>query len=97
MRRWIGKNEEYIFSRNSVATAVITGVRVLRTEKSPQGISYNHYRITFRYTVEGKTYKGKQKIGWFYRHPRVGEKFPLYFDPSHPRRYAMRPLGPAVF
>ena len=96
MRKWFVKNEEYIFSRNTIATAVITGVRILRTEKSPQGIRYNHYRIAFRYTVDDRTYKGKRKIGWFYRQPRVGEKIPIYYDPKRPGKYAMRPLGPAI-
>lgn len=97
MRRWLSKKEEHIYSKNSTVTAVITGVRVLRTVKSPQGICYNHYRISFRYTVRDKEYRGTQRIGWFYRCPQVGEKFPIHYDPNHPGRYAVRPLGPAVY
>lgn len=97
MRRWFCFDNKKIFSKNTTATAIITNVRILRSEKSPQGISYNHYRISFRYTVQGKEYRGKQRIGWFYRCPQVGEKFSIHYDPDHPGRYAMRPLGPAVF
>ena len=96
MLKWFGIGEKRVLSCHATVTGVITGVRIVKSKKADDHIRRNYYLISFRYCVNGVTYRGKRYIGWFYRAPIKGEKFMLHYDPAHPRRYAMRLLGPAI-
>ncbi len=50
--------------------------------------------ITFTYSVDNVSYTGKLYIPLNYRVPQRGESIDVYYDPSHPRRYACYAFGP---
>lgn len=52
--------------------------------------------ITFTYTVDSISYKGKLFISPYYRCPQKGEQIDVYFDPEKPYKYACYAFGPAV-
>lgn len=55
---------------------------------------YSHF-ITFTYTVDNISYKGKLFVSLNYRCPQKGEWIDVYYDPEKPENYAFYSFGPA--
>lgn len=55
---------------------------------------YSHF-ITFTYTVDNISYKGKLFVSLNYRCPQKGEWINVYYDPEKPENYAFYSFGPA--
>lgn len=47
------------------------------------------YTVHFKYNVDGAEYQGKKFIGLNTRGLNVGEKITVYYDGSHPSKYAV--------
>ena len=102
--RVFGLWDRDILARNCCTRGTVTLVRTsfLHVVKKPVRISLNpsntifsHF-ITFTYTVDGMTYKGKRYVDLMYRCPQKGEEIDVYYDPGNPQKYACYAFGPAV-
>ena len=67
-------------------------VRLYPNEKNTL---FSHY-ITFTYTVNGISYKGKLFISLRYSCPKQGEQIEVFYDPEKPENYACYAFGPAA-
>ena len=102
--RIFGIWEQDILSKNCRTTGTVTLVQTsfihvvkkpVRIGINPSNTIFSHF-ITFTYTVDGVTYKGKRYIDLVYRCPQKGEQIDVYYDPEKPHKYACYAFGPAV-
>lgn len=76
--------------QNSALYVVKKPVRLYPNEKNTM---YSHF-ITFQYTVDTVTYKGKLFIPPQFRCPQKGETIEVFYDPEKPEQYACYAFGP---
>ena len=95
--------EREILEKNCCTKGTVTMVRTsfIHVVKKPVRIGINsnntivsHF-ITFTYTVDGVTYKGKRYVDLYYHCPQKGEEIDIYYDPKKPEKYACYAFGPA--
>ena len=65
----------------------------IRIGINPNNTIFSHF-ITFTYTVDGVSYKGKRFVDLYYRCPQKGEQIDIYYDPEKPENYACYTFGP---
>jgi hypothetical protein len=65
----------------------------IRIGINPNNTIFSHF-ITFTYTVDGVSYKGKRFVDLYYRCPQKGEQIDIYYDPEKPENYACYAFGP---
>ena len=66
----------------------------IRIGINPNNTIFSHF-ITFTYTIDGVSYKGKRFVDLYYRCPQKGEWIDVYYDPEKPENYAFYSFGPA--
>ena len=102
--RIFGIFEQDIFAKNCRTTGTVTLVQTsflhvvkkpVRIGINPQNTIFSHF-ITFVYTVDGVSYKGKRFVDLYYRCPQKGEQIDIYYDPEKPEKYACYAFGPAA-
>ena len=102
--RIFGIWDQDILSKNCRTTGTVTLVQTsfihvvkkpVRIGINPSNTIFSHF-ITFTYTVDGVTYKGKRYVDLTYRCPQKGEQIDVYYDPEKPQKYACYAFGPAV-
>ena len=102
--RIFGLWEQDILEKNCCTKGTVTRVqtsflhvvkKTVRIGINPNNTIFSHI-ITFVYTVDGVTYKGKRYIDLNYRCPQKGEEIDIYYDPEKPEKYACFAFGPAV-
>ena len=102
--RIFGLWEQEILEKNCCTKGTVTMVQTsflhvvkkpVRIAINPNNTIFSHF-ITFVYTVDGVTYKGKRYIDLNYRCPQKGEEIDIYYDPEKPEKYACYAFGPAV-
>ena len=76
--------------RNSALYVVKKPIRLYPNEKNTM---YSHF-ITFQYTVDSISYKGKLFIPPQHRCPQKGDSIEVFYDPEKPERYACYSFGP---
>lgn len=100
--RVFGIWEQDILSKNCRTTGTVTLVqssfihvvkKPIRIGINPNNTIFSHF-ITFTYTVDGVTYKGKRYVDLYYRCPEKGEQIDVYYDPEKPENYACYAFGP---
>ena len=102
--RIFGFWEREILEKNCCTKATVTMVQTsfihvvkkpVRIGINPGNTIFSHF-ITFTYTVDGVTYKGKRYVDLTCRCPQKGEEIDVYYDPEKPQKYACYAFGPAV-
>ena len=102
--RIFGLWDHKILSKNCCTKGTVTMVQTsllhvikkpVRIGINPNNTIFSHY-ITFVYTVDGVTHKGKLYVDLKYRCPQKGEQIDVYYDPEKPENYACYAFGPAV-
>ena len=100
--RIFGIFEQDIFAKNCRTKGTVTLVQTsfihvvkkpVRIGINPQNTIFSHF-ITFVYTVDGVSYKGKRFVDLYYRCPEKGEQIDVYYDPEKPENYAFYAFGP---
>lgn len=77
-------------ARKSYLYVIKKPVRLYLNEKNTM---YSHF-ITFQYTVDSTSYKGKLFIPPQHRCPCKGDTIEVFYDPEKPERYACYSFGP---
>ena len=102
--RIYGIGSKKILAKGHSVIGKVTGVQksYLYTVKKPirlhvneKNTLFSHY-ITFHYTVNGISYKGKLFISLRYCCPQKSEQIEVFYDPEKPEHYACYAFGPAV-
>ena len=102
--RIFGIFEQDIFAKNCRTTGTVTLVQTsfihvvkkpVRIGINPQNTIFSHF-ITFVYTVDGVSYKGKRFVDLYYHCPQKGEQIDIYYDQEKPEKYACYAFGPAT-
>lgn len=102
--RIFGIFEQDIFAKNCRTKGTVTLVQTsfihvvkkpVRIGINPQNTFFSHF-ITFVYTVDGVSYKGKRFVDLYYHCPQKGEQIDIYYDPKKPEKYACYAFGPAA-
>jgi hypothetical protein len=65
----------------------------IRIGINPNNTIFSHF-ITFTYTIDGVSYKGKRFVDLYYRCPQRGEQIDVFYDPEKPENYACYAFGP---
>ena len=100
--RIFGIFEQDIFAKNCRTTGTVTLVQTsflhvvkkpIRIGINPNNTIFSHF-ITFTYTVDGVSYKGKRFVDLYYRCPQKGEQIDVFYDPEKPENYACYAFGP---
>ena len=100
--RMFGLGEKKILAKDRSVKGTVTMVQISRiyVVKKPvrimiteENTRFSHW-ITFTYTVNGISYKGKRWISLNYRCPQKGEHIDVYYDPEKPENYACYAFGP---
>ena len=100
--RVFGLWEQDILAKNCSTKGTVTLVQTsfihvvkkpIRIGINPNNTMFSHF-ITFEYTVDGMTYKGKRFVDLYYRCPEKGEQIDVYYDPEKPEKYACYAFGP---
>ena len=102
--RLFGLWDQDILSKNCCTKGTVTLVQTsfihvvkkpIRIRINPSNTIFSHF-ITFVYSVDGVTYKGKRYVDLMYRCPQKGEEIDVYYDPEKPEKYACYAFGPAA-
>ena len=102
--RIFGIFEQDIFAKNCRTKGTVTLVQTsfihvvkkpVRIGINPQNTIFSHF-ITFVYTGDGVSYKGKRFVDLYYHCPQKGEQIDIYYDPEKPEKYACYAFGPAA-
>lgn len=102
--RIFGLWDQDILNKNCSVKGTVTMVQTsfihvvkkpIRIGINPGNTIFSHF-ITFTYTVDGVTYKGKRYVDLVYRCPQKGEQIDVYYDPEKPQHYACYAFGPAA-
>jgi len=99
LRNILGVGGRDIISRGHTAVGTVTDVktyRFLKVNTKPvrmgtlDGAAFPH-RITFRYSVAGREYRGSRVLAPSTGSPGVGAAITVYYDPDAPENFAVRP------
>ena len=102
--RLFGLWDQDILSKSCCTKGTVTLVQTsfihvvkkpIRIHINPSNTIFSHF-ITFVYSVDGVTYKGKRYVDLMYRCPQKGEEIDVYYDPEKPEKYACYAFGPAA-
>ncbi len=100
--RVFGLWDHEILAKNCSTQGTVTMVQTsyihvvkkpIRIGINPSNTMFSHF-ITFQYSVDGVTYKGKRYVDLTYRCPQKGERIDVFYDPDKPEKYACYAFGP---